>query len=981
MFASSTLRYCHARMIFLFLWLGLVFGKPADLLPPGHRPPSPGTHALVGGTVVTRPGHSLNNATIIIRDGVIEAVGSDLPLPPAARPWDMTGRTIYAGFIDPYVPLGPDTRPVSTADSEPIVETRESLRAGGGLRFYGVPGEERDPGNSGPGSSLGGITPEKRVAERYAPKSEWLDKLRQTGFTSANVVSDKGILRGTTAFVALSDDNPNQAVIKSDVFQQMVFDTDRAKDNAYPGSLMGVIAAIRQAFFNADFYARDHAHFQTHPRSRPRPEFNPALEALLPAARRMMPVVIEPGSALMVHRAARLAEELHLDYVLVSSGQEWRRPDLARATEARFIVPVDFPEMPKLPSDDDWRQVSLDQLRMWDWAPENPLLLRQQNLQIALTTFGLSDVKQFRKKLLFALDRGLTEDDALAALTINPARWCGLDDQLGTIEAGKTANLTVVAGDSYFDPDNPVESVWIDGRPYLFPREPKKPDDDKKAPGEVAEEKGAAGSATSTNGVAKIKTDLQSRNLRKKRLALSPLEGRGPITNPPAILIEHAAIWTCGSLGLVQNASLLAVEGRIRAVGTNVTLPADLSENALIVDAQGEHLTPGLIDCHSHSMILGRVNEGTLPSTAMVRVEDVVNSESANLYRELAGGLTTCNLLHGSANPIGGQNCIIKLRDGASPEDLKLAGAPPGIKFALGENVKQSNWGDRNVTRFPQTRMGVRTFIANRFTAAQRYLADLERAPQGGPPVRRDLELEAIGEILQGKRWIHCHCYRQDEILAFLRLMEQFHVQVGTLQHVLEGYKIADEIAEHGAGASCFSDWWAYKFEVYDAIPYAGSLMHARGVLVSFNSDSSDLARRLNLEAAKAVKYGGTPELEALDFVTINPAKQLRIDRQVGSLEPGKDADFVLWSKSPLDSGTVCLQTWIDGKKYFDRSLDAARAEALEAERTSLVEKAKKLSRSPSGKSPRPEIQKVAFFRTALEHQHENENRHCLDDE
>src|SRR5262249_40076264 len=274
-----------------------------------------------------------------------------------------------------------------------------------------------------------------------------------------------------------------------------------------------------------------------------------------------------------------------------------------------------------------------------------------------------------------------------------------------------------------------------------------------------------------------------------------------------------------------------------------------------------------------------------------------------------------------------GQNQVIKLRDGASPEEMKFEGAPPGIKFALGENVKQSNAGERATTRFPQTRMGVPTFHANRFTAAQQYLQAWEDcAKKGGVPPRRNLELEALGEIIQGKRLIHCHSYRQDEILAFLRVMESFKVKVATLQHVLEGYKVADEIAAHGAGGSCFADWWAYKFEVYDAIPYDGSLMRDRGVVVSFNSDSSELARHLYLEAAKAVKYGDTPEIEALKFVTLNPAKQLKIDAHVGSLEVGKDGDFALWSKSPLDSGTVCLQTWIEGKKYFDRSQSVERS-------------------------------------------------------
>jgi N-acetylglucosamine-6-phosphate deacetylase len=282
--------------------------------------------------------------------------------------------------------------------------------------------------------------------------------------------------------------------------------------------------------------------------------------------------------------------------------------------------------------------------------------------------------------------------------------------------------------------------------------------------------------------------------------------------------------------------------------------------------------------------------------------------------------------------------------------------------------------------------MGVGTFLANRLTAARQYLAPPTHTET--PPRRRDLELEALGQILQGERWIHCHSYRQDEILSFLRVMDAFGVRVGTLQHVLEGYKVADEIAKHGAGASCFSDWWAYKFEVYDAIPYAGSLMRERGVLVSFNSDSSDLARRLHLEAAKAVKFGGTPEIEALKFVTINPAIQLHIDQMVGSLEPGKDGDFVIWSKAPLDSTTRCLQTWIDGRKYFDSALNPARVAALGKEREDLLAKAKKVA-SLSGPAGGPGAGNPAegapednsFFRVSLEHLYDGIDRHCLDEE
>ena len=414
-----------------------------------------------------------------------------------------------------------------------------------------------------------------------------------------------------------------------------------------------------------------------------------------------------------------------------------------------------------------------------------------------------------------------------------------------------------------------------------------------------------------------------------------------PEPAPRAVLVRGATIWTCGPEGVLQNADLLAVGGKIQRIGTQLAAPAD----ALVIEARGKHLTPGLIDCHSHSDIVGSVNEFTHSCTAEVRVADVVNSRSMALYRELAGGLTCANQLHGSANAIGGQNAVIKLRWGASPQGLIFAGAPAGIKFALGENPKRANWASGSA-RYPKTRMGVEQVIRERFLAARDYerrWRDFERrqGKSGILPPRRDLQLEALVEVLNGTRLVHAHSYRQDEILMLLRLADEFGFRVATFQHVLEGYKVADELARAGSGASSFSDWWAYKFEVYDAIPYSGSLMAERGVVVSFNSDSSELARRLNLEAAKAVKYGGTSEAEALLFVTLNAARQLGIAARVGSLEAGKDADFVLWNGHPLSTYTLCEQTWIDGRRYFDRSRDLEARAAMQAERELLLEKAR----------------------------------------
>ena len=418
-----------------------------------------------------------------------------------------------------------------------------------------------------------------------------------------------------------------------------------------------------------------------------------------------------------------------------------------------------------------------------------------------------------------------------------------------------------------------------------------------------------------------------------------PLGEYGRSTQPVGgtVLFRNATIWTLGTQGTLAKGDLLVRDGKIAEVAARIDAP----EVEQVIDATGMHITPGLIDCHSHTGISGGVNEGTQANTAEVTIEDVVDPTDIDWYRQLSGGLTAVNQLHGSANPIGGRNSVVKIRWGEGAERFRFEEAPKGIKFALGENVT------RPTSRYPTSRMGVATYLEDSFLAAREYRAQqkayaaLDAAAKAHTlPPRTDLELETLAEIIEGTRLVHCHSYRQDEILMLLRTAEKFGFRIATLQHVLEGYKVAPEIAAHGAGASSFSDWWAYKIEVMDAIPWNGAMLHRAGVLVSFNSDSDELARRMNMEAAKAVRYGGLSPEEALKLVTLNPARQLRIDHRVGSLEKGKDADFAVWNGDPLSAFTRCEQTFVDGVRRYLRSEEAELHPQVMRARAELIAKA-----------------------------------------
>src|SRR3989442_15166572 len=448
--------------------------------------------------------------------------------------------------------------------------------------------------------------------------------------------------------------------------------------------------------------------------------------------------------------------------------------------------------------------------------------------------------------------------------------------------------------------------------------------------------------------------------------AATPAAGAPPDTAPaPAepgqvILIQNATVLTV-SHGAIEHGSILIKDGKIAAVGQSIKAP----EGAQVIDASGQFVIPGIIDCHSHIAIDGSVNEGSISVSSIANIADVLDSDDIDIYRDLAGGVTAANVLHGSANAIGGQTVVIKLRWGQPASKLLFEGALPGIKFALGENPKRSNFPPPPGVprRYPTTRLGVEDVIREAFTEAREYKKtwdDYNRRKVAGEtnliPPRRDLKFEPLVEVLEGKRYVHSHCYRADEILMLIRVAKEFGFTVRTLQHVLEGYKVADEIAASGTGASTFSDWWAYKVEAYDAIPYNAALMTKRGVLVSINSDDAEEATHLNQEAAKCIKYGGLSHDEALKLVTLNPAIQLGIDKRVGSIDAGKDADLVVYNHDPLSAYAVVQKTLIDGRVYFDRQRDIAERADREKEKKALLEKEKKAGEAgkekPAEKKP-----------------------------
>jgi N-acetylglucosamine-6-phosphate deacetylase len=992
--------YLPAVLLAFFAAAGsLGWAIESTVPPPGIRENTPNIHALVNARIVNPDVVVIERGTIVIRDGIITAVGANLPAPADARVWDLDGKTVYPGFIDAYTEL-------STGG-----EGRG--RSGGGAQRSEQPGTPA----SKPGANYWNpqVVPQTRADLLFQPDKDANKSLRSQGIAARLVAPAQGVIKGASALVTTGDGDGAATILKDRVAMHAALTTRGgfAGEGGYPDSPMGAYTLVRQAFYDADWYRQAWDAYRRD-RALPRPERNDALEAMQGFLGGRAPVIFDASDELYTLRADRVARELGLNAIVRGNNEEYQRLDLVAAAGRPIILPVNFPKAPSVKTPEDALAVSLTSLMHWDIAPENAGRLAKAGVTIAFTSNGLKDTKEFLGGVRKAVARGLDKNAALRALTLAPAQLFGIADRLGSIAVGKAGNLVVASGD-IFDDKTEVLETWVDGRRYEVKTAPVADLrgewtvrlSDQQTPTDTVTLKLKGEPAKLSGSIVKNSKDakLSEAAMNDARLGVSfkgdslgwpgmvrmsatksgeqllgdgvwsdgrvftwsatlakafvpepdtskpkppqmatyeviyPMMAFGNKTQPAqqTVLFRNATVWTCGPQGTIENGSVLIQGGKIAAVGQDLAAPA----GAVVVDATGKHIAPGIIDCHSHSATDGGINESGQTISAEVRIGDFINPDDDAVYRQLAGGVTAANVLHGSANTIGGQNQIIKMRWGVGPEDLKFEGAPQGIKFALGENVKQSNWGDRFNTRYPQSRMGVEQLVRDEFAAARQYKARWEswtKTKKGIPP-RRDLELDAIVEILDGRRDIHCHSYRQDEILALMRVCEDFGVRIKTFQHILEGYKVADVMAQHGVGGSSFSDWWAYKMEVVDAIPYNGALMHNAGVVVSFNSDSNELARRLNTEAAKAMKYGGVSAEDALKFVTLNPAIQLGIQARVGSLEVGKDADLAVWSDSPLSAMVVCEQTWIDGRKYFDREDDARRRAELTTMRATLIQK------------------------------------------
>lgn len=933
--------------------------------------------ALTNAKIYVSPTEIIQNGTLLIKDGKVIASGASVTIPKNSELIDVSGKSIYPSFIDIFSDFGIE-KPKRQSNRTPQYDA-------GRTGYYW-----NDH-----------VMPETNAIEKFSYDTKKADELIKAGFGVVNTHLQDGIVRGTGTLIALNNQGGNDTrVLDAKSAHYLSFTKSNTSNQSYPTSVMGSMALLRQLYYDAEWYSKGNVKtkdlsiealntnkglvqiFEAGSRlndiraDKVGDLFNIQYVILgggdeyerideIKAMNAPMIIPVDFPDAYDVENAF-LAENLSIDDMR-SWNQQPTNPKVLADNNIVFALTTHNLKSPK--------EFKANLMKAIKYG------LSEEKALEALTTIPARILG--KSEVIGSLKNGsqanflITSGDVFDSKTVLHENWVQgqktILEDMSKKDIRGTYDFTL-AGDSY---DMKVKGElsflksevtsnektrgskisyiddWVnialttqDSTQQEFIRIVANVDDNKNLNGKAMFPNGME-----TTFFAKHKVTSEASTTTEKNLDApkedddkdagedSTIKKAVPLTypniafgfkelpKPETMLFKNATVWTNEKEGILQNTDVLIKNGKIAEIGQNLS-----DADAKVIDASGKHLTAGVIDEHSH-IAASSINESGQNSSAEVSIEDVIDDADINIYRNLAGGVTSIQILHGSANPIGGRSAIIKLKWGESANNLIYNNSPKFIKFALGENVKQSNWGDTETNRFPQTRMGVEQVYIDYFTRAKAY-NDLKKS---GKPFRKDIEMETLAEILNKERFISCHSYVQSEINMLMKVAEQFNFNINTFTHILEGYKVADKMVEHGVGGSTFSDWWSYKYEVNDAIPYNAAIMHNAGVTVAINSDDSEMSRRLNQEAAKSVKYGGISEEDAWKFVTLNPAKLLHIDDNVGSLKVGKDADIVLWSDHPLSIYAKAEKTIIEGVTYFDLKRDEQMREAMKVEKSELI--------------------------------------------